>query len=408
MKTSRYFHLVLPSALVRSFLLLATGALATSTVAAALEPRLPAHRAERILVPSLPSMKDNYLCFPAVLDLDRELLVSFKRGSRHGGDAEAVLDMVRIDGNHRSLGGWRTIATLNDQIMQMGEWVRFPNGEVANYIDAQEVDANGRNQRIGMRFVRSKDGGRTFGPVERVGVVDGVEYGYPFSFIVEGKTTWALVMSFTNLQGGYTAHPPRPHAGQVAVIRSEDNGRSWRFVRDLTREFGSVPINESFFLRHRAGFLVVTRGYDNRARLHLTDGAFAVMKQRDLTETHDFIASYVGRPRLFVRDGQVYLIGRNWTQSTEATTGPLGGDGVPTFPAAMKMCLFRLNPDDLTVSSYAILDNMEQANVTDAYYPAPYFRNVNGHTRLFVVDYKALNRQPPQIVEFEYLWDEVR
>lgn len=107
MKTSRYFHLVLPTALVRAFLLLATCAFAS--VAAALEPRLPAHRAERILVPSLPSMKDNYLCFPAVLDLDRELLVSFKRGSRHGGDAEAVLDMVRIGGNHRSLADRKSV-----------------------------------------------------------------------------------------------------------------------------------------------------------------------------------------------------------------------------------------------------------------------------------------------------------
>lgn len=389
-----------------AFIALAIGA--SASFATALEPRLPVHRAERVLVPSLPSMKDNYLCFPALLDLDDELLVSFKRGSRHGGDAEAVLDMIRIDGGDRSLSGWRTIATVNDKIMQMGEWVRFPNGEIGNYIDAQEVDANGRNHRIGMRFVRSTDGGRTFGPVQRVGVVEGVEYGYPFGFIVEGQTTWALVMSFTNLQGGYAVHPPRPHAGQVAVIRSEDNGRSWRFVRDLTKEFGGVPINESYFLRQGDGFLVVTRGYDNRVRLHRTDGAFKVVKQTDLTETHDFIASYVGRPRLFARDGQVYLIGRNWTQPTTVTTGPLGNDGVPTFPAAMKMCLFRLNTDALTVASYAILDNMEQANVTDAYYPVPYFRNVNGHTRLFVVDYKAFNRQPPQIVEFEYLWHEVR
>ncbi len=377
-------------------------------VGLALEPRLPTHRAERVLVPSLPSMADNYLCFPAMLDLDDQVLVSFKRGSRHGGDTEAVLDMLRIDGPTRRTDNWRTIAVLNDKIMQMGEWVRFPNGDVANYIDAQERDANGRNQRIGVRVVRSTDGGRTFGPVERLGVVDGVEYGYPFAFIVEGRTTWALVMSFSNLQGGYVVHPPRPHAGQVAVIRSDDNGRSWRFVRDLTREFGGIPINESYFIRHGDGFLVVTRGYDNRARLHLTDGNLKVGKQVDLTETHDFIASYVGRPRLLARDGNLYLIGRNWTQPTSVPTGPLGGDGVPTFPAAMKLCLFRINPGTLGVASYAILDNVEQANVTDAYYPAPYFRNVNGHARLFVVDYKALNRQPPQIVEFEYLWDEVR
>jgi len=377
-------------------------------VSATVPERKPLHRTERVLVPSLPQMTDNYLCFPAVLDLGDDVLVSFKRGHRHGGDAEAVLDMLRIDGRTRELGGWRTIAAVNDRIMQMGEWVRFPNGDIANYIDAQVLDGGGRNQRTGLTGVRSTDGGRTFGPVERVGVVDGVEYGYPFSFIVEGSTTRMLVMSFSNLTGGYPTFPPRPHAGPVSVIRSDDNGRSWRFVRNLTREFGDVPINESFFVRHRDGFLFVTRGYDNRARLHLTDGELKVRKQVDLTEAHPFIESYVGRPRLFVREGGYYLIGRSWTQPTKVQTGPLGADGVPTFPAAMKMCLFRLDPDELAVTSYAVLDNREEANVTDAYYPAPYFREVNGHTRLYVVDYKALNRQPPQIVEFEYLWSEIR
>jgi hypothetical protein len=373
-----------------------------------IEQRKPLHRAERVLVASEPAMQLNYRCFPSVLDLGNELLVSFKRGSRHGSDTEALLDLISIDGRTRAVSNSRTIAKLDGKIMQMGEWVRFPNGDLANYIDAQEVDAHGRNQRIGVRAVRSTDGGRTFGPVERVGVVDGVEYGYPFSFVVEGSTTWMLVMSFANLQGGYSTFPPRPHAGPVSVIRSDDNGRSWRFVRNLTREFGDVPINESFFVRHRDGFLVVTRGYDNRARLHLTGGDLKVMRQVDLTEIYPFIDSYVGRPRLFVREGRIYLIGRNWTQRTDITTGPLGKDGVPTFPAAMKMCLFRLDADELAVTAYAVLDNTEEANVTDAYYPAPYFREVEGRTRLYVVDYKGLNRQPPQIVEFEYLWDEVK
>src|SRR5690606_4528607 len=137
-------------------------------------------------------------------------------------------------------------------------------------------------QRTGLIGVRSTDGGRTFGPPERVGEVDGVEYGYPISFLVEGGTTWMLVMGFSNLAGGYSVHPPRPHAGPVCVLRSEDSGRSWRFVRNLTREFGDAPINESFFARHRDGFLVATRGYDNRARLHLTDADLAVTKQVDL------------------------------------------------------------------------------------------------------------------------------
>ncbi|HRE84410.1 MAG TPA: hypothetical protein PLN52_25435, partial [Opitutaceae bacterium] len=81
---------------------------------------------------------------------------------------------------------------------------------------------------------------------------------------------------------------------------------------------------------------------------------------------------------------------------------------VPFFPTAMKMCLFRLDPQTLAVASYSILDNANGANVTDAYYPVPYFIQKEGKTYFRVVDYKGLDRRPPQIVEFEYLWDEVR
>lgn len=334
--------------------------------------------------------------------------MSFKRGHRHGGDTEASLELLRLDGRTREPGKPEPLAAIEGRIMQMGEWVKFPNGDIANYIDAQVLDAEGRNQRIGLVGVRSTDGGRTFGPAERVGEVDGVEYGYPFSFLVEGETTWMLVMGFSNLAGGYSVHPPRPHAGPVCVLRSDDSGHSWRFVRNLTREFGDPPINESFFARYRDGFLVVTRGYDHRARLHLTDGDLVVAKQVDLTETYPFIQSYIGRPRLVVRDEAFYLIGRNWTHEPNAKTGPAGSDGAPSYPAAMKMCLFRIDPDELTVVSYAVLDNEEEANVTDGYYPAPYFREKDGEPFLYLVDYKAVNQAPPQIVEFEYRWAELR
>jgi len=359
-------------------------------------------------VPSDPSRFDNYLCFPSVLDLGGEVLVSYKRGHRHGGDTEASLELLRIDGRTREPGTPETLAAIEGRIMQMGEWVKYPNGDIANYIDAQVRDEDGRNQRTGLIGVRSTDGGRTFGPPERVGEVDGVEYGYPFSFIVDGETTWMLVMGFSNLAGGYSVHPPRPHAGPVCVLRSEDSGRSWRFVRNLTREFGDAPINESFFARHADGFLVVTRGYDSRARLHLTDADLAVAKQVDLTEAHPFIQSYIGRPRLFQRDGAWYLVGRNWTRDPRAESASARSGGEPTYPSAMKMCLFRIDPEELSVISYAVLDNAEEAKVTDGYYPAPYFREERGETSLFVVDYKAVDNQPPQIVEFEYRWEEVR
>src|SRR5690606_2911942 len=153
-----------------------------------------------------------------------------------------------------------------------GEWVRFPNGDIANYIDAQQAVRGA--DRIGLRVVRSTDGGRTFGTVECVGIVDRVEYGYAFNAVSEGRTTWMLAMTFSYLTGGKAAPGAPRAAGAVDIIRSDDDGRRWRFVRSLTQEFGNVPINESAFIRQGRGFLVSTRGYDSRQRLHLTDDTF--------------------------------------------------------------------------------------------------------------------------------------
>ena len=351
--------------------------------------RRPQHHQLQVLVSSAELTDRRYLAFPALLDLGDEVLVSYKRGRSHAADPGATLELVRLDPATGRASRPQTIAQRDDHIMQMGEWVRFPNGDIASYIDAQ---ANG-TARAGLRAVRSADGGKTFGPLERVGVIDGVEYGYAFQAVVEQGTTWLLAMTFSNLTGGKSVYPPRPHAGSVDVIRSDDDGRTWRFVRNLSHEFGDMPINESTFLRHGDGFLVSTRGYDDRQRVHLTDASFHVLRQADLTATHPFIASYVGRPRLFARDGQVYLLGRNWTPP----------------PRAMQLCLFRIDPATLTVSGYAILDNAEKDNVYDGYYAMPYFRQRGADTMFHVVDYKGIKGQPaPSIIHHEYRWDEVK
>src|SRR5262249_37572261 len=159
-----------------------------------------------VLVAGDPASPQHYLAFPALLDLGSEVLVSYKHGSSHGSDANAVLDKVRIDKATGRASSPQMIASLEGKIMQMGEWVGFPNGDIANYIDVQQPV---KPARVGMHGTRSTDGGATFGPLERVGVIDGVEYGYPFGFVVEGSTTWMLAMSFSNLKGGYSVYPPR-------------------------------------------------------------------------------------------------------------------------------------------------------------------------------------------------------
>jgi hypothetical protein len=364
--------------------------LTSVAVVGAAPERVPVLKEQQIVVAAADSGSWPYLAFPALLDRGDEILVSYKRARSHAQDPGAALDLVRLDPVSGRASGRRALAQQDGHIMQMGEWVRFPNGDVANYIDAQVPGAP--TTRAGLRVVRSVDGGQTFGPLERVGPVDGVEYGYAFDSLAEGRTTWMLVMTFANLPGGKPAPRARAPAGSVDVIRSEDHGRTWQFVRNLSREFGDVPINESAFIRAGDGFLVTSRGYDERERLHLTDGDFRLRRQSDLTATHAFIASHVGRPRLFAREGQVYLLGRNVREK-----------GRP-----MQLALFRLDLATLGVASYATLDNAEGANVSDGSYALPYFRGEGADTRLHVITYKALRPQPPDLIRLSFRWDEVK
>jgi len=207
----------------------------------ALEPLVPKTKSTHHLA-LVPAQADKvYLAFPSLLVLEDEVLISCKRGRAHARDPGAVLDLIRLDRASGQVRATETLAAHPDMTIQMGEWVRFPNGDIANYSDVYDADAT---LRSGMGVVRSIDGGRRFSSIERVRLVDGVEYGYPFDFIVRGPTTWMLAMNFEHLAGGRRVHSAKSRPGPVNVIRSDDNGRSWQFVRSLTSELGEAPINE--------------------------------------------------------------------------------------------------------------------------------------------------------------------
>ena len=379
--------------MMRKESLLLTGLVSLALGCAAQD--VPAYKKTAVLADAAGAAEKPYLAFPALLDLGADVLVSYKRGRSHAGDTNAVLEMLRVDGEAGTVKETKTIARIGGKIMQMGEWARFANGDLANYIDAQQ---KGGPQRIGLVCVRSADGGKTFGPVERVGEVDGVEYGYAFEAVTEGKATWMLVMTFAYLKGGaYEAARPGDkkfpnHAGSVDVIRSDDNGKSWRFVRSITRELGGVPINESSFARCGDGFMVAARGYDSRQWLMRTDGEFRLVRKMNIAGGENTsITSHVGRPRVFTRDGNWYVLGRNFV--------------APKTP--MRLSLIRFDPDTLKVTRQVVLDNGEGKKVADGYYAMPYWRERGGKTLFNVVTYKRAEG-PAQILRLEFDWREVR
>ena len=336
-----------------------------------------------------------YLAFPSLLRVNAdEVWIAYKAGRTHATDAGAAIEVVR----HSLASGVTTLIQRlpapPPKLYQMGELARHPDGSFALYIDVQSVGWDGRHYRSGAEVIRWNEARQAFGPADSLGLVGGVLYGYPFDFISEGRATWQLIMAF-----GY--HQPGGR-WSVDAIRSEDSGRSWSFVRNLTEEFGGIRGNESAFVRHADGFIVTTRGYDRVERLHRTDGEFRVRHQVELTGNYSFVNSYIGRPRLFVRDGHGYIIGRNWTR-------PVGASAQRGATASeMQLCLLRFDLESLALTACVVLDNADNKKVTDGYYAVTTFSGAGDDTRLHVITYKGVGGQPPDIVRFDYRWADLK
>ena len=322
----------------------------------------------------------DYLAFPAIVSSgDNEILLSYKRGKSHARDLGANLEIVRID-----LETGRTIQDpiqigMPDTIMQMGEWVRFPDGSLGTYIDAQVDDEQDQHNRIGLRRAISRNNGKSFGDLERVGVIDGVEYGYLFDEAIVGQRLYALIMTFEYLAGGRRS---------VDALYTDDNGTTWHFINNLSQEFGDVRINESSLIPYEDGFLVATRGYDNMQRLHQVDMNFKLIHEANITEQTASIGSYIGRPRLFTYKDEHFLIGRNWRKANREIPMELG--------------LIRFDPKSLAIEKHYVLDNEEQGEITDGYYPCPILVDTGERTLLNVFDYRALFGNPPDIIRLQF------
>ncbi|MDA0347318.1 MAG: hypothetical protein O3C20_07935 [Verrucomicrobia bacterium] len=399
------------------------------------ESLVPYYKYTQTITASADLDDKNYVMDPFIMPVEQgEMLIGYKRGYAHLTDQEAVTEILRYNPATERIVD-RTALRRPGIIFQNGEFTRYANGDIACFIDMQEAgpeDGEPRTRqpaatlqggtttagvlrskaiRLGVLEFRSSDGGHTWKDHGKLGLIDGVEYGYVFEAITEGKTTWLLVMRFTNLQGGIEVDPQRPHAGSVDVIRTEDNGNSWRLVRNLTEECGGISINESSFIRYGEGFLVAARGYDNRQWLIRTDRDFGLIKKVDITADNSFVQSYVGRPRVFERDGGYYLIGRNWDKPPFNRGSVLGYDQEKlrqpgTTP--MKLSMFRFDPVTLAITKHVILDNAEEENVIDGYYAVPYWQERRGTMYLNTIIYKRMISRNPDIVRLEFDWEEVR
>ncbi|MBH54276.1 MAG: hypothetical protein CMI18_08005 [Opitutaceae bacterium] len=322
----------------------------------------------------------DYLAFPAIVPSgENEIMLSYKRGTDHGGDPGAQLEIVRFDLETGKAIQYPIRLGIPDASMDQGEWVRFPNGTLRTYIDAEILDEEGKEFRMGLQQSISQDNGRSFEPLEHVGIIDGVEYGYLFDSVIIGQRVYALIMTFEYLAGGRRS---------VDALHTDDNGKTWHFIRNLSREFGDIPINESNLLPYKDGFLVVTRGYDLMVRLHQVDREFNLIQEENLTENTESNGAYIGRPRLFSYGGKYFLMGRNFRP--------------PYGEVPMELALTRFNPDSLEVEKHFVLDNTHQGDVTDAYYTGPILFDKGKGTLLNVFTYRALFGNSPDILRLQF------
>ncbi|QDS89094.1 hypothetical protein EC9_32910 [Rosistilla ulvae] len=337
-----------------------------------------------------------YLAFPAIVRGDEDhVLISYKRGRSHANDTGAPLEVARFNVVTNEIESRKIVSDDPSLIYQMGEWLRFSDGSLGNFVDVQKVvvDQGKRaNHRVGVQFVTTTDSGASYSPMQPWGAIDGVEYGYVFDGVEVNGVIYVLAMTFPELSAAKTRFDAQGKRIYGTVTALSFDGKEWKFERNLTEEFGGAAINESCLIASEDGFIVATRGYDNKARLHRVDRTFEVRQSRNLTEQYDQIRGIVGRPRLFREGDGLYLLGRNYRKTGK-----------------MELCLFRVDEESLEVEQGVVLGPRNQAKIVDGYYAMPYFTGSAKDRRLNIITYRRDSQaKSPDIVRLEFDWNEAR
>jgi hypothetical protein len=336
-----------------------------------------------------------YLSFPTLTRVnDQEVLITFKRGTSHGGDPEANSDLLRFNTVTNQVLEHKTLGRIAGQIFQLTVPVQIAKNDLRFYVDLQSKGHDSKNYREGMLYTQTTDEGKTIGPWKAQGQIEGVEYGYPFDFIVEGKVVYMLAMSFGYMPGKLWS---------VAVLKSEDGAKTWKKVKDITQVMGG-PINESCFTRVGDEFFVVSRGYANQeTKIARFDKNFKLLQVSELTGKDLSLRGYIGWPRIFHKDNKLYVMGRLRVES------PQSNQGNAPESKNMRLGLVRVNPQDLTVDRISLLDNEDGSlAVRDGYYADSYWQKTNNELWFNAITYRALGSNEPDIMRFAFKWDDIK
>ncbi len=353
-----------------------------------------------------------YSAFPTLLHLsDEEVMVVFKRGIGHAYN-EGHDDIMIYNPKTEEIVSHESFYNVEGENPQNPELAKMPNGDIVAFLDRQTATANLTS--IGVKKYRLKYDAETgtyadewvFDPGNTedeptnndefalLQDTDGVQYFSTFDDAVVGDTIYELAItggSHANTLAGYDKYNNGDTA--VHVIKSTDNGYTWEHVMNVTEACG-MSINESSLEPlDDGGFFFVCRGYDLKTTVFTTDADFNITNKSVVSNEYSCI-QYIGRPKIFKKDGEYYLVCRNVRSG-----------------ANEELALYRFDVENLAPETYVVIEEpMTTASSLGGHghYTEPFFVEKDGVEYLNLINYTNAYTCNPDIVRYELKWDEIK
>ncbi len=353
-----------------------------------------------------------YSAFPTLLHLsDEKVMVVFKRGIGHAYN-EGHDDIMIYNPKTEEIVSRESFYNVKGENPQNPELAKMPNGDIVAFLDRQTATAELTS--IGVKQYRLKYDAETgtyadewvFDPGNTedeptnndefalLQDTDGVQYFSTFDDAVVGDTIYELAItggSHANTLAGYDKYNNGDTA--VHVIKSTDNGYTWEHVMNVTEASG-MSINESSLEPlDDGGFFFVCRGYDLKTTVFTTDADFNITNKSVVSDEYSCI-QYIGRPKIFKKDGEYYLVCRNVRSG-----------------ANEELALYKFDVENLAPETYVVIEEpMTTASSLGGHghYAEPFFVEKDGVEYLNLINYTNAYTGNPDIVRYELLWDEVK